>query len=290
MGKWFKIFLELSKVKLSLLVALSTATGFILATDRLSSGIMFPTVGILLLACGASALNQYQEREIDALMARTKRRPIPSQKLSPFNALIVALSFIVSGFLILFYGSNLAALYLSVFAVLWYNLVYTYLKRKSAFAVIPGALVGALPPIIGWVAGGGSVWESQILAIAFFFFLWQVPHFWLLLLNHSQDYEKAGLPSITKTFTKTQLTRMTFVWILATASTCFLIPILGIVNSDLISLFLFGAASWLVWNTTKILRASDQELSFSFAFKKINIYILLVILLLSLDKLLNSLS
>ena len=288
MGQWFKIFFELSKVKLSLLVALSTATGFILATGGFSSGIVLPTVGIFLITCGSAALNQYQEREIDALMERTKLRPIPSKRVQPLNALLVALSLIFSGSLILFSGSNLGALGLSLLAVLWYNGVYTYLKRKTAFAVIPGALVGAIPPVVGWVAGEGRLLEPQILALAFFFFIWQVPHSWLLLSTYEKDYEKAGLPSITSTFTTSQLTRITFMWVLATAATCLLIPLFGIANSSLINLSLVVAALWLVWNATKILRAHDKEFSFRFVFREINIYALLVISLLSLDRLLSS--
>jgi len=286
MGQQFKIFLELSKIRLSLLVTLSTVTGFILAADGLSEKILLPTIGVFLLVCGSASLNQYQEREIDALMDRTKLRPIPSKKISPFKALLFTLFSIFSGFLIIFYGSNLTALCLSFSAVLWYNGIYTYLKRKSAFAVIPGALVGAIPPTIGWVSGGGQILSPQILAISFFFFIWQVPHFWLLLLNYGEDYEKAGLPSITKTFTTNQLTKITFLWILATVFACLLLPILGIVNSYLIIFSLLVSALWLVLNATKILRKHNKE----FLFREINIYAILVISLLSLDKLLSSLS
>ena len=286
MGRWLKIFLELSKFRLSLLVALSTGTGFILATHGLSRGIVLPVVGIFLLACGSSTLNQYQEREIDALMDRTKGRPIPSGAVRPLHALLVALSLIFSGFLILFYGSNLGALGLSILAVLWYNGVYTYLKRESAFAAIPGALVGAVPPAVGWTAGGGGLLEPQVLAIAFFFFIWQVPHSWLLLLSYPEDYEKAGLPSLTRMFTTGQLTRIVFMWILGTAATClFLIPIFGIVNSYLMNFSLLVATLWLVWKATKLLRAQDREFSFRFAFREINIYALLVLSLLSLGTL-----
>jgi len=282
-----KIFFELSKVKISLLAALSTATGFILATDGLLAEIIIPTLGIFLLACGASALNQYQDRKIDALMDRTKLRPIPSGKVPPFRALFVALLLIFAGSLILFSGSTLAVLGLGVFAVLWYNGVYTYLKRRSTFAVLPGALIGAIPPAIGWVAGGRDIVEPQILAIAFFFFIWQVPHFWLLLLNYGGDYEKAGLPSVTRILTPGQLKRITFIWIVATAVACILIPIFSRVNSYIINLCLLSAALWLAGNATKLLRDYNKEFSFKLAFREINIYALIVISLLSVDKLMK---
>lgn len=280
-----KIFLELSKVKISLLAALSTATGFIIATEELPAEIIIPTLGIFLLACGASGLNQYQDRKIDALMDRTKLRPIPSGKVEPFRALCVSLCLILSGSLILLSTSNLAVLCLGIFAVLWYNGVYTYLKRRSTFAVLPGALIGAIPPIIGWVAGGGAIFEPKILAIAFFFFIWQVPHFWLFLLHYGYDYERAGLPSLTRIFSPEQLKRLTFIWIVATAVAYLLIPILGTVNSNPVNFCLLAAALWLVWNATNLLRADTKNFSYKRAFREINIYALLVISLLSVDKL-----
>lgn len=280
-----QIFLDLTKFRISLLATLSTAAGFILATDGLSTKTIIPTIGVLLLASGSSGLNQYQDRKIDAIMDRTKLRPIPSGKLPPLKALFIAIFLLFAGSLVLFSGSNLVAFGLGILAVLWYNGVYAYLKRKTTLAVIPGALIGALPPVIGWVAGGRDILEPQILVIAVFFFIWQVPHFWLLILNYGKDYEKAGLPSLTRTFTTEQLKRITFIWILATACACLLLPIFGMINSHFINLSLFAAAIWLVWNATKLLRTSSRDFSCKLAFREINIYALLVISLLSLDKL-----
>ena len=134
MWRNLKIFFELGKGRIALLAALSAATGYILAADRMSLGIVAPTVGLFLLACGSSAVNQYQERAIDALMTRTKGRPIPSGRLTPRQALLIALGSMLSGALILWVSSGLVALALGLFAALWYNGVYTYLKRVSRFA------------------------------------------------------------------------------------------------------------------------------------------------------------
>jgi protoheme IX farnesyltransferase len=279
--------LELGKGRIALLATLSTTAGYLLAADRLSLAVLVPTFGLFLLACGSSAMNQYQEREIDALMTRTKGRPIPTGRLTPRQALVIALVTMFSGALVLWLGSGPVALALGLFAAFWYNGVYTYLKKKTRFAAIPGAVIGAVPPAVGWAAAGGSPLDPKILALCFFFFIWQVPHFWLLLLSYGRDYERAGLPSLTTIFTTDQLSKMTFVWILATAVTCLLIPLFGTVRTTLTSLLLLGATSWMVWNATRFVKARGERLSFRWAFREINIYALVVISLLSLDKVLN---
>lgn len=288
MQRYLKIFFDLSKGRIALLAALSTATGYILAADSVSLAIVFPTVGLFLLACGSSALNQYQEREIDSLMKRTKGRPIPSGRLIPPQALVIALLSMLSGSLILLVGSNVVALSLGLFAAFWYNAIYTPLKKRSPFAAIPGALIGAIPPAVGWAAAGGSPFDPKILALCFFFFIWQVPHFWLLLLSYGKDYEEAGLPSLTSIFTAGQLSQITFVWILATAVTCLLIPLFGTVRTTLTNLSLLGLTLWLVWCAMRFFRARGEQLSFKCAFREINIYALAVISLLSLDKVINT--
>ena len=288
MQRYLKIFFDLSKGRIALLAALSSATGYILAADSVSLAIVFPTVGLFLLACGSSALNQYQEREIDSLMKRTKGRPIPSGRLTPPQALMIALLSMLSGSLILLVGSNVVALSLGLFAAFWYNAIYTPLKKRSPFAAIPGALIGAIPPAVGWAAAGGSPFDPKILALCFFFFIWQVPHFWLLLLSYGKDYEEAGLPSLTSIFTAGQLSQITFVWILATAVTCLLIPLFGTVRTTLTNLSLLGLTLWLVWGAMRFFRARGEQLSFKCAFREINIYALAVISLLSLDKVINT--
>lgn len=208
MVRWINILLELTKFRISLFSTLSTFAGFILARRGLSSDVIFPILGVFLLASGSCALNQYQERQNDHLMERTKGRPIPSKKLSPSTALKISIGLLLFGSIILYVGAHWSVLGLGLFAMFWYNGVYTSLKRKSPFAAIPGALIGAIPPLIGWVSGKGHLsLDPQILAISFFFFIWQVPHFWLLLLNSGRDYEKAGLPSLTRIFSSAQIGR-----------------------------------------------------------------------------------
>jgi protoheme IX farnesyltransferase len=285
-GDWFAIFLDLAKIKITLLATLTTAIGYLLATAKITIHMLVPTTAVFLLACGSCALNQYQDREIDQLMERTRSRPIPSGRLNPEVALRISMGLIFSGSLILFYGMEFLALTLGLFAVLWYNLVYTPLKLKTAFAAVPGALVGAIPPVLGWVTGGGSMLDSRIWGVALFFFIWQVPHFWLLLLDFSKDYEKAGLPSITRIFSKEQIKRIVFIWLLSTGVSSLIIPLFGFFNSSFLYLFSAVAAVWLFWNAIIFLRTHSDDASLRAIFIKLNIYAILVVSLLSSDKLL----
>lgn len=289
MRRQVKIVLELSKVRITVLASLTTAMGYFLASRELTSAVLVPTLGIFLLASGSSALNQFQEWKIDKLMRRTQRRPIPTGRISPGRALAVALLLMAAGFLVLLVGSNAPAVALGLLAVVWYNGIYTYLKRVTTFAAIPGAVIGGIPPAVGWAAAGGAVLDPRILAVSVFFFVWQVPHFWLLLLKYGKDYEEAGLPSLTAVWTTGQLSRVTFIWIAATAVACLLIPLFGTVRSALVSVGLVASATWLVWNAKGLLREVERNRSFTTTFREINVYALLVICLLTLDRVLLSL-
>ena len=226
MGERVRILLELSKVRIAVLSMASTVAGYVLAARGFPVGGLVPLFSVFLLACGAATINQYQDRDIDGVMERTRNRPIPSGRISPGAALLSGVVLVCVGTAGLM-GNPLAAL-LGLVTVGWYNGIYTPLKRVTAFAAIPGGVVGAIPPVIGWVSGGGSPGDARIIAVAFFFFVWQVPHFWLLLMRIGGDYERAGLPSLTAVFSRRQLTRITFVWMIATAFACLLIPFFGI--------------------------------------------------------------
>jgi heme o synthase len=155
-GNTLRGYLTLCKPKIASFTALSAASGFFLGGHSL--GVTWPLVvaGTFLLACGACALNQYQERGIDARMARTADRPLPAGRVNPSRALVFSLILIGSGVVIIQRNAPPAATLLGLGAVLWYNGVYTWLKARNAFAEFPGTLIGAVPPAIGWLAGGGT--------------------------------------------------------------------------------------------------------------------------------------
>jgi len=282
--KWPILVLQLGKVKISLLATLSAAAGYLLVTGRIAIDMLVPTAAVFLLACGSCGLNQYQERKIDELMLRTRLRPIPSGRLNPEPALLLSLALILSGLSILIYGANKIALCLGLFAVVWYNGVYTYLKQTTPFAAIPGALVGAIPPALGWVTGGGRIFDPRIGAIALFFFIWQIPHFWLLLLDSSEDYERTGLPCLTRVFSTKQIKRIIFIWLLSTGVSSLSIPLFGFLNSFFSRLLLMAAACWLFLNAVSFLKANFEEATSKAIFKKSNLFPLIVLILLSSNK------
>lgn len=288
MKEKIKILAELTKIRITFFVSITTVFGYICYLPEFSGKIFAPIVGLLLLASGSAVINHIQELETDAKMDRTKFRPIPSKRITMRSAIKIASILVLFGLLMLLVVGIIPFL-LGVLNLFWYNVVYTPLKKISPIAIIPGSLVGAIPPAVGWTSAGGSILDPQILIISFFFFIWQIPHFWLLLLVLSKDYEKAGFPTLSKIFNDKQLSRITFIWIIATVVSSFLIPLYGIIKNPFLYIILLAAGIWLTWNAAKLLNGSDQKLNFKFAFREINIFALVVMLIISLDQLLISL-
>jgi len=284
--KTLRVLCEITKLPIATLSTFSAVTGYILVRRELDPGVATLCAGVLLLAMGTCALNQVQDRRIDGLMERTRYRPLPSGALRPAAAVVLALCLVVSGFLVLWLCHSLWAALIGIFAAAWYNGVYTYLKRVSAFAVVPGALIGALPPAIGWAAAGGSPTDPRLIALCFLFFIWQVPHFWLLLFTFGDEYANAGLPAVTRIFSLRQLAGLSFIWMLAASASALLLPIYGLTSSGWVSFGFVICGLWLAWAASKLLRRSRQAGASWPAFRTINIYALCVMALLVADALL----
>ncbi len=272
----------LTRIRIAALSTLSTATGYVAFAREPRWGMAAACGGVLLLSSGASALNQWQERKLDARMERTRERPLPAGILSPPVALSLAPILVVAGGGLLLEAHGFTALLLGLFAIGWYNGVYTQLKRVTALAAVPGALIGAVPPAIGWIAGGGSLLDARLACLVFFFFIWQVPHFWLLLLLHGREYERAGLPALTALVRVDQLARMTLVWMLTSAATALLFPGFGLVSSPLSALGLLAGATYLGWHAVAIARRGGIN-AYRAAFYGVNAYALIVMSCLAFD-------
>ena len=278
------IFTELGKVKITLFVAISGSVGYILSKGSIDFGLFISAIGVFILSVGSAAMNHIQEIKTDSLMNRTKNRPLPSNKLNKSDAQLFAYICIITGMSVLGSNFGLITFLLGISAIISYNLIYTPLKKFSAFAIFPGSLVGAIPPVIGWAAAGGSVADPKLFALALFFFIWQIPHFWFLLLIFDNDYKQAGFPTPSKYFTETQLKRITYVWVVALSAACMMIPYFGITHNLITNLLLLAAGFILVWRTRTLVTIFDKKINFKLAFLDINFYVLIVVFLLSLDQ------
>jgi protoheme IX farnesyltransferase len=277
-------YLKLCKIKVSLFAAFSAASGSILAAAHIQVTLLHVFAGVFFLACGASGINQYQERATDALMPRTRKRPLPAGQITPEYALGFSFLLAGSGITILSIWCGITAAVLGLLAVVWYDGVYILLKRVSAFAAIPGALTGALPPAIGWTAAAGSISSPVLWALCLFFAIWQVPHFWLLLIRYGSEYETAGLPSLTRLLGRGQLLRIIAFWMAATAVSALILCLFGFAQSAVIKVALFGASAWLVWQGICLVGSRGALCRPVFGW--INGYMVLVLILISADKLL----
>jgi protoheme IX farnesyltransferase len=209
-----RMLLELGKARITFAVTFSVMTGWVLFTGSFDLEMLVPVLGVFLLACGSATINQVQEWRVDAQMDRTKNRPIPSGRISATGALVVAVLFIVAGLNVVGFVQHHVWIVvgLGVFSIVFYNGIYYGLKRLTAFAVVPGAIIGAVPPILGWCAAGGDPLDGRILEVAGFFFIWQIPHFWLLVQIFGKQDEGAGLPAATALITRAQFKRITVSW------------------------------------------------------------------------------
>ena len=192
-------YAQLAKMKLSLLVVFSASMAFIMSSEGDVDWSKFTllTIGGFLVTGAANAFNQVIEKDLDALMDRTKTRPLPDGRMKPLEALVIATIFAITGLYLLFAFMNTASGVLGLVALLSYTLVYTPLKRVTPFAVFIGAIPGAIPPLLGVVAATGhfGIVAGTQFAIQF---IWQFPHFWAIAWVLDDDYKKAGfdlLPS-----------------------------------------------------------------------------------------------
>lgn len=271
------------KYKVSLAVTFTTAIGYLVYAGSFELKLLYAVVGVFLLSGGASALNEIQERKYDKRMIRTRNRPIPSNRISPLEALFIASVLIISGSIILYLTSSITALFLGFFNIIWYNGVYTYLKKVTPFAVVPGSLTGAVPAFIGWTAAGGYLLDPKIILIGFFLFIWQIPHFWFLLLKYGKEYEEAGFPSISTILPQQNLKFITYIWVIATSITTLMFPLFHILESGILYTAVFLLNIWLVITFTQLTFNIKIGINFKRTFATINVFMLIIMLLLAVE-------
>jgi len=197
---WFAVYSDLVKARLTFLVLLTTLVGFYVGVQGpVDYALMtHALLGTALLACGAAALNQLWERDLDAKMRRTQDRPLPSGRLQPDTVLLFGGVCSVGGLAYLAFAVNLLTSLLGAVTLISYLFVYTPLKRVTWLNTAIGGIPGALPPLMGWTAARGEL-TSEGWSLFAILFCWQIPHFLAIAWMYREDYAKAGfvmLPSV----------------------------------------------------------------------------------------------
>ena len=215
-----KVIFELTKFRLSFLVSFSAVVGYILASDIINLvDLLSLVISGYFITASSVINNQILEIDYDKIMDRTNKRPLPTKRITVRSALIASICFAVIGLLIMTFWFNPLAALISLSSLLIYSFIYTPLKRYGPIAVFIGAIPGALPPLIGWVAFSGVI-SIEAIIIFSIQFIWQFPHFWAIAWVYHDDYKKVGfklLPSRGEKNFNTALNIMTY--------TMFLIPL-----------------------------------------------------------------
>ncbi len=245
---------------------LVTAVGGMFLASRHEGGSGVPSLLTLLLVCiggalgagGANAINHFMDQDIDAMMSRTARRPVPGLRVRPRMALAYGIALNVAAFGVLFYWVNLLAALLTLAATLFYVLVYTgWLKRSTPQNIVIGGAAGSIPPVVGWVAvtGGFDLPALYMFAIIFF---WTPPHFWALSLLIQRDYERAGVPMLPVIAGPEKTAGNIFAYSLVLVALTLVFAATQAVGA----VYLFSAAALgavFVWAAWRLMRQQDRQ-------------------------------
>lgn len=187
-------FFELTKPRIAFMLVLTSAAGFYLGSTGNFDFVLFinSVIGITLLAFGVATLNQFIERRTDALMERTAKRPLPTNKVSPAEALIFGMILTISAEIYLAFLVNFLTAGLGLIVIVGYVLLYTPLKTKTSASTAIGAIPGAMPPLMGWTSASNEITLGAWILFAMLF-LWQFPHFLAIAWMYKEQYAKAGI-------------------------------------------------------------------------------------------------
>ena len=258
-------YVALTKPPIISLLLVTAIGGMFLAQRHIGTGGV-PDLLTLLLVCvggalgagGANAINHYLDQDIDAMMARTARRPVPGNRVRPLMALAYGIGLNVLSFGVLFYWVNWLAAVLTLAASLFYVLVYTgWLKRSTPQNIVIGGAAGSIPPVVGWVAVTGTFDLPALYLFAIIFF-WTPPHFWALSLLIRQDYERAGVPMLPVVAGEQKTVENIFAYSLVLVALTLVFAATGAVGGVYL-----GAAAVLgavfVWASWRLLRNQERK-------------------------------
>lgn len=279
-----KDYWVLTKPEVNFLVLISTLVGFYAGTRGPLDGIrlLHTLLGTLLVASGTATLNQFMERDADALMRRTLNRPLPAGRMAAGNALGFGLLLSAGGGLYLLVAVNALASFLALATLLSYLLLYTPLKKKTPWCTFIGAFPGAMPPLIGWAAVNGSLSREAWVLYAILF-LWQFPHFLAIAWMYREDYARAGLQMLPR---DDHEGRATFRQILAYSLLLLPISLLPAGLGHAGTVYLAGAlalGAMYIYSGARLARGKTNVLARRLVLASV-IYLPLVFALLMLDK------
>jgi protoheme IX farnesyltransferase len=281
--------ISLAKPSLSHVMAASALTAYAARRPALELAGLETIFWLLVLCLGAATLNNYQDRDIDRLLRRTRGRPLASGEIGSWSGLAQAAVLILAGTLGLAGASGSAVLpVIGLAAVGVYNFVYTPLKRKSVLAIIPGAVCGALPVLMGWMAAGGGLESPQLWILVVVLAVWQLPHFWLVVLENQRDYRVSGIPNMLGVLSVEQLRRLVFLWATSFVVLTLLLPLYRVTQSAVAAWVLSANALVLASVFAFFLIRPDDRASYRGLFRFLNLSLALVMGVVMLDCLLRA--
>jgi protoheme IX farnesyltransferase len=255
-------YVALMKLRVVELLLITTVPTMVLAADSWPAWdlILITLLGGTLAAGGANAINMVVDRDIDALMERTRTRPLVTGLISPRDALVFAIGLEIAAFAILWVGANLLSAFLALSATLFYVFVYTlWLKRTSTQNIVIGGAAGAVPVLVGWSAVTGGVgWAPIVLFVVMF--LWTPPHFWALAIRYADDYRAAGVPMLPAVATpEVTVRKMISYTAVMVAGTLVLWPVGGLGPVYGVTAVVLGAL--FLWGTIDLGRDPSEQRS-----------------------------
>ena len=260
----FGDYFALLKPRVMSLVVFTAAVGLLVAPVPVHPFIAFASILFVALGGGASgALNMWWDADIDAVMRRTAKRPIPAGRVAPGEALGLGLA--LSGLSVMMLGlaANWLAAGILAFTIFFYVVVYTmWLKRTTPQNIVIGGLAGAIPPMIGWVVATGSISVESVLMVALVF-MWTPPHFWALALFMNADYDRAGVPMLTVTHGR-RVTRahiLVYTLLLAPVALAAAFTSIGgpfYLATALVLNLIFIAGGWRIWRREEAVAQADK--------------------------------
>ena len=278
-----KNYLELTKPKVVLMMLITAIIGMLLASKTLPSIylVIISMIGIGLCASSAATINQIIDRNIDANMTRTSKRPLPQGEITTLNASLFAFALMATGTAILISQVNILTAALTVASLIGYAFIYTvFLKRATPQNIVIGGLAGAAPPLLGWTSVTNSI-DPNALLLVLIIFVWTPPHFWALAIYRKDDYARESIPMLPVThgirFTKLQIILYTILLVLVS-----LLPFIVLMSGNIYLFSAVGLGIFYLYSSIKMYLTDDEEYPMT-SFKYSIYYIFLIFFALLVD-------